>query len=86
MANHSFSNKGDSMNILFIIISALIGIYILAIRKEQLFAGIGIVALCAIPFQPVIAISVVLGLFGSAIFGPAVKGLIQGFKQSQLDI
>ena len=74
------------MNILFIIISALIGIYILAIRKEQLFAGIGIVALCAIHFQPVIAISVVLGLFGAAIFCPAVKGLIQGFKQSQLDI
>jgi len=72
------------MNIMFVIIAALVGLYIIAIRKEQLFAGVGIVALCAIPFQPVIAISVVLGLFASAIFGPAVKGLIQGINQSQI--
>jgi|1_EtaG_2_1085319.scaffolds.fasta_scaffold54758_3 hypothetical protein len=73
------------MNIMFVIIAALIGLYIIAIRKESLFAGVGVAALVAIPFQPVLAISCAIGLLAAVLVGPVVKTLFLGIKQSQID-
>ena len=73
------------MNIMFVVIAALVGLYIIAIRKENLFAGVGVATLVAIPFRPVIAISAAIGLLAAVLVGPVIKTLVTGLKQSHLD-
>ena len=73
------------MNIMFVVIAALVGLYIIAIRKANLFPGVGVATLVAIPFQPVIAISVAIGLLAAVLVGPVIKTLVTGLKQTHLD-